>query len=135
MHTLLTVPPPSITLTGSPLDEDFHLGLLFTITGRAEFNHAVDTHLNVDSYWSKANLLSDLSNANITSAVQVAVSPMVYVTNLTVYLLDMETDSGDYSLTFNVTSGPFTAGTSNTTTRLINVMSMSILYVLGYITL
>ena len=56
---------------------------------------------------------------------------MVYETNLTMNLLDTVRDSGDYSLTFSVTSGPFTAGTVNTTTRPIIVICMSILICIG----
>ena len=134
-RTLLIVPPPSITITGSPLDEGFHLGFLLTFIGRAEINLAVDTPLNVNSSWSKSNPLSDLSNANITAALQVVVNPMVYETNLSVNLMDMVRDSGDYSVTFSVTSGPFTTGSTNTTTRSINVLRMSILYAMAYIKL
>ena len=134
IYTLLTVPPPSITITGSPMDEDFHIGLLLTFSGRAEFNQYVDTPLTVDSSWDKTNPPSNLSNADITTAMEVGVSPTMYETNLTVNLMDTVADSGDYSVTFSVPSGPFTVGTVSNTTRPIIVLRMSILYVLAYIT-
>ena len=121
-YVLPTVPPPTITITGSPQDEGFHIGLLLTFTGRAEFNLAVDIPLNVSSAWSKTTPSSDLSNANITTAVQVMENPTVYETNLTLHLLDTEGDSGNYIITFITSSSSFTAGTTDTYSRPITVM-------------
>ena len=117
-----TVPPPTITITGSPLDEGFHIGLLLNFTGRAEFNLAVDTPLNVSSTWSKSNPFSDLRNTNITTVVQVMKKPTVYETNLTLNLLDTEGDSGDYIITFITSSSSFSAATADSYSRHITVM-------------
>ena len=124
---LPTVPPPTITITGSPQDEGFHIGLLLTFTGRAEFDVAVDMPLNVSSAWSKSDPFSDLSNTIITSIVEEMGKPMVYETNLTIYLQNTMEGNGNYILTIITSSSAFTAGITDTYTRKITEICMSLI--------
>ena len=118
---------PSLTITGSPVDEGFHTGLLLTFTGRAEFNPAVDTPLTVNGMWTKTNPSSNLtadSRVSIEGPRQAQERPMmVYETSLTVNLLDMgKGDSGDYMVRLNISSLSFTTGTTVSRTRSIVVL-------------
>ncbi len=120
------VPTPTLLITGSPLDEDFHTGLNVTFTGRAEFDTAVDTPIMVGGVWTKTNPSSNLTSdtrVSISAPVQVQATPnMVYETTLTINTLDM--DSGDYNLAVTIsTAQPFILGTTATTTRNIEVLS------------
>ncbi len=83
------VPPPTLTITGTPVDEGFHTGLPLTFTGRAQFSPAVDTPLDVTVVWTKTTS-SDLTaddRVTLTEAVMVGVSPMVFESTLSVNVL------------------------------------------------
>ena len=129
--TLPLVPTPTLIITGSPVDEDFHTGLNATFTGRAEFSPAVDTLLIVGGVWRKTTPPSDLTTdtrVTISDPIQVQVTPyMVYETYLTIDTLDMNRgDSGDYNLVVTVnTAQPFILGTTATITRNIEVLGKS----------
>ena len=118
---------PSLTITGSPVDEGFHTGLLLTLTGRAEFNPAVDTPLTVNGMWTKSNPSSDLtadSRVSIKGPDQVLGSPMmVFEIYLSVDTLNMTGgDGGDYTITLDISSLPFTTRTTVSRTRNIVVL-------------
>ena len=124
---LLSVPMPSLTITGSPINEGFHTGLLLTFTGMAVFNPAVDTPLTVNGMWTKTNPFSDLtvnSHINITEPTLVQERPMmVYETSLTVDTLDVRRgDSGDYMVRLDISSLSFTTRTTVSHTRSIVVL-------------
>ena len=112
------------------MDEGFHTGLNLTLTGRAEFNPAVDTPLDVRGVWSKTNPSSDLTaDDRVTIMDPVLVreggpgSSVVYESTLTVDTLDVARgDSGDYTLSLDISSVPFTTGTNISTTRSITVL-------------
>ena len=120
------VPPPTLTITGSPVDEGFHDGLNLTFTARAEFNPAVDTPLLVRGVWSKTNPFSDLTaddRVTIMDQEVVESGSDVYESTLTVDTLDVARgDSGDYTLSLDISSVPFTTGTNISTTRSITVL-------------
>ena len=119
------VPPPTLTITGSPVDEGFHTGLNLTFTGRAEFNPAVDTPLDVRGVWSKTNPSSDLTADDRVTIMDPELvrqggpgSGVVYESTLTVDTLDVPRgDSGDYTLSLDISSVPFNTGTNISTTR------------------
>ena len=117
---------PSLAITGSPVNEGFHTGLFLTLTGRAEFNAAVDTPLTVEGTWTKTNPFSNLTfnqRVSTTGPVQVQGNPMVYQASLTVNPLNAEQrDTGDYTLRLDITSFPFTTGTTVSSTRNIIVL-------------
>ena len=101
------VPPPTVTITGSPLDERFHVGLALTFTGRAEFNPAVNSPLpNVEPLWLKtapsSNLTTD-ERVSISEAMMVGVDPTVLESNLTISPLRVG-DVGTYTLSFTISS-------------------------------
>ena len=124
-----TVPPPTLTITGAPVDQGFHSGLNLTFTGRVEFSAAVDTPLIVSGVWSKVNPPSDLTTDERVRIVPPELvgsgsgSGVVYESTLTVETLDSTRgDSGDYTLSLTISSTPFTTGTSVITTRTITVL-------------
>ena len=126
-----SVPPPSLTITGSPVDEGFHTGLLLTLTGRAEFNPAVNIPITMVGSWTKDNS-SDITSdgrVSVEGPVLVQSSPKVYETTLTVDVLDRARgDSGNYSIRLDImTSEPFTTGITTTLTRSITVSGNEVL--------
>ena len=113
------------------MDEGFYTGLLLTLTGRAEFNPAVNIPITVVGSWTKDNspdFTSD-SRVSIEGPVLVESSPKVYETTLTVDVLDRARgDSGNYSIRLDImTSEPFTTGTTATLTRSITVSGNEVL--------
>ena len=118
---------PSLTITGSPVNNGFHTGLLLTLTGRIEFNLAVDTPLTVNGMWTKTNPFSDLtadSRVSIKGPHQVLDSlMMVFEIYLTVDTLSMSRgDGGDYTITLDISSLPFMTGTTVSLTHGIVVL-------------
>ena len=102
---------------------------MLTFTGRAEFDPAVDSALNVDAMWTKTTPTSDLTaDDRVTSgeAVMVGMNPMVFESNLTIDTLDRErNDSGTYTFFVNVTSASPVVGTTASESRSIEVLSKS----------
>ena len=76
--------------------------------------------------WSKANPFSDLTaddRVTIMDQEVVESGSDVYESTLTVDTLDMDReDSGDYTLSLDISSVPFTTGTNISTTRSITVL-------------
>ena len=125
-----TVPSPTLTITGSPLDDGFHTGLVLTFTGRVEFHPDVNSPLNVDAVWSRTGPSSDLiadMRVSIGQAVMVGTDPMVFESNLTINTLDRDrNDSGTYNFFVNVTSSEApVVGTTTSTERTITVLGKS----------
>ena len=122
-----SVPPPSLTITGSPVDEGFHTGLLLTLTGRAEFL-ALNIPITVVGSWTKDNSPDFTSDGRVSikGPVLVESSPKVYETTLTVDVLDRARgDSGNYSIRLDIMT--FTTGTTATLTRSITVSGNAVL--------
>ncbi len=124
-----SVPHPTVTITGSPIDSGFHAGVLLTFTGRAEFDRAVNSHLNVAVMWTKTAPPSDLSaDGRVTAGevVMVGGDPMVFESNLTINTISDRLDNGTYTLSLNISSTqPNTLGTTVSEGRTIMVTSKS----------
>lgn len=127
------VPPPTVTITVSSMEEGYHTGLSVTFTGRAEFGPAVDTPLNIRGTWSKSNRMR-FFNLTASSRVRI-VEPqlvhgrpgsghgMVFESTLTVESLGVgREDSGNYTLSLEISSQSFTTGTANYGTYSITVL-------------
>lgn len=103
--------------------------MLLTFTGRAEFNPAVDTPLNVIGVWSKTNPSSDLSSdsrVTIGEVMMVGGNPMVFESDVIIDTLDTNQDNGTYTLSLNISSTqPNTLGTSTSLSRTIVVTGRS----------
>ena len=113
------VPHPSLVITGVPLDEGFHAGLLLTFVARAEFPLAVDTPLSVSGVWSAPD--DNSSRVSIVDPVVVQNRPTVYVSNYSL-VLDMELDAGTYTFSLNIYSAPFLTGTTISSSREVTVL-------------
>ncbi len=124
-----SVPPPTVTITGSPIDEGFHTGSLQTFTGRAEFDPAVDSFLNVVGMWAKTAPSSDLTadgRVTVGEVVMVGGDPMVFVSNLTINTTNDMLDNGNYTFSLTISSTqPNTVGTNVSVGRTIIVTSKS----------
>ena len=125
------VPPPILNISVSSMDKENHaeilstftVGIPVTFTAEVEFDHSVDTPLNVSGVWSKPNRLLDLeadSHVIIVEPYLFQESPKIYVSNLTVDVV--RGDSGDYTFSLDVSSVAFTERISINSTRSINVL-------------
>ncbi len=109
------VPAPTIAITGTPVNEGFHVGLTLTFTATATFNSAVDTNLTILSSWTSQR------NVNTTEVTHSGTNPMAYSTTLTVDLQDTQSVPESYSVEFNVLSTMYTIGVYTNKTRNITV--------------
>ena len=50
--SLHTVPPPQITISGSPVNDSFFAGILFNLTCNIQLDPAVDTEVSVTGMWN-----------------------------------------------------------------------------------
>ena len=102
------------------MDTGFHTGLPITFTGRAEFDPAVDTPLNVIALWMSPVDLTTDERVSIKGPELVEASPIVYESNYSV-LLEMGRDNGSYTLSLDISSVPYTTGIMDSVTRNITV--------------
>ncbi len=115
---MFLVPAPTIAITGSPVNEDFHVGLTLTFIATATFNIAVDTNLTILSSWTSQR------NVNTTEVTHSGTNPMAYSTTLTVDLQDTQSVPESYSVEFNVLSTMYIVGVYTNKTRIIIVEGM-----------
>ena len=52
--SLHTVPPPQITISGSPANDSFFAGILFNLTCYIQLDPAVDTQVSVTGMWNRS---------------------------------------------------------------------------------
>ena len=115
--SIFTVPPPTITIEGSPVNEGFHIGLILTLTAKAKFNPAVDfiNDTQVSSYWTTPR------RANAINATMVMSHPLSFTTHITVNFQNMIKDSGLYTVWFLISSSLYSTMRNNSHTRNITV--------------
>lgn len=117
-----------MTITTSPIIDGFYNGLSLTFTGMAEFHPNVDSPLHISGTWSKTNPFLNLRTdtrvrLNDPHLVVNGSGAMVYVSSLTLNGLDTERgDSGDYTLSLDISSHSHTVGTRSSSTHSITVL-------------
>ena len=114
-----TVPPPTITIEGSPVDEGFHIGLILTLTAKAEYNPAVDfiNDTQVSSYWTTPR------TANVTNVTLIMSHPLSFTTHVTVNFQNTTKDSGLYTVWFLIYSTLYSTMRNYSQSRNITVES------------
>lgn len=100
IYIYFIVPPSVVTITGSPINDEFHVGLDLTLIGRTVFNSAVDTpiELMVSSSWISPR------NSFTTATKKVNGSYIQFITKLSIKLQNITTDSGNYTVIFSINS-------------------------------
>ena len=124
-HTF-TVPPPTLTITGSPRDTDFFQGLDITFACNIELSSGVDSPIVVESiWWKNETILESSSDDRITvnNATEVML-PSVYQTSVRLNPMDFD-DADTYvcEVTVMPLNGTFIAGISESTSRNITDIS------------
>ena len=121
-----SVPPPIVTISGSPRDTDLFQGLDVTFTCDIELSPAVDSPVVVQGNWRKnATIIEDSSDGQITVAnATVLMPPTSYQTIIRFNPMDFD-DADTYfcSVTVIPQNETFIAGTSMSTIR--NVTDIS----------
>ena len=101
------------------MDEGLHIGLLLTLTAKAEFSPAVDfiNDTQVSSYWTTPR------TANVTDVFMITSHPLSFSSNLTVNVQSTTHDSGLYTVWFLIFSYIYNAKRNNSHTREVTVES------------
>ena len=114
-----TVPLPTITIERSPVDEGFHIGLILTLTAKAEYNPAVDfiNDTQVSSYWTTPR------TANVTNVTLIMSHHLSFTTHVTVNFQNTNKDSGLYTVWFLIYSTLYSTMSNQFQSRNITVES------------
>ena len=101
------------------MDEGFHIGLLLTLTAKAEFSPAVDfiNDTRVSSYWTTPR------TANVTNVTLKMSHNISFATNVTVNFQNMTKDSGLYTVWFLIYSTLYSTMRNYSQSRNITVES------------
>ena len=119
-----TVPPPSVTFTGSP---PLYAGVRFTLTCDIELNNNVNTAVDVSTTWGiSGNVLANGTDSRITFSGTTG-NGLSYQTEIVFDPLSNdgdEDDDGNYTCTAVVTpsSTQYITGVNSTGTRSIDVL-------------
>ena len=121
-----SVPPPILTITGSPRDADFFQGLDITFACNIELGSAVDSPIMVQSIWWKNDTVlesGDDDRITVTNAT-VVMPPSVYQTTVRFNPMDFD-DADTYTCAVSVMplNDTFIAGISESTSRNITNIS------------
>ena len=123
--SLHTVPPPQITITGSPTNVTFFAGSPFNLTCSIQLDPAVDTQVSVTAMWYRSGtLLTNDSHITVFGASENTSSPLLYQSRVHFNPLSGE-DGGLFACEAVVEpQSPhttFVVGTSAVNVRQINV--------------
>lgn len=122
------VPPPILTITGSPRDTDFFQGLDLTFTCSAQLHSAVDTPVAVIATWTRngTRFTEDDDYITVTN-MTVAVLPYTYLTAARLNPIDFD-DAGVYTCQLTITPNDttFMNGTAVSATKTIITISGTI---------
>lgn len=125
---LSLVPPPILTITGSPRDADFFQGLDLTFTCSAELQSTVDTPVTLMATWMRndTKLVEDDGYMTVTN-VTVAALPHTYLTTVRLNPIDFD-DAGTYTciVTVSADNTTFINGTTVSAMRTVTIISGTI---------
>ena len=126
IYRTFTVPPPTLTITGSPRDTDFFQGLDITFACNIELSSGIDSPVVVESIWWKNETILESSNDDritVNNATEVML-PSIYPTSVRLNPMDFD-DADTYvcEVTVMPLNGTFIAGTSESTSRNITDIS------------
>ena len=101
------------------MDEDFHIGLILTLTAKAEFSPAVDfiNDTRVSSIWITPR------TAKVTDVFMITSHSLSFYSNITVNLQNTSRDSGQYTIWFLISSHLYNTERNNSHTRKVRVES------------
>ncbi len=107
-----SVPPPTVTITGSPVDYDFFTGLQLNITCSIQILQYVDSlAIDVSAHWSKDGSILLTSGDHVTVGDDpVRVGHLLYQSTVVFSSLDESRDNGEYTCRGRINSSqPATA--------------------------
>ena len=74
----IIVPEPSVTISGSPINDHFYTGLQLNLTCQVEFILPVDTELRLSTLWMKAHSNINSDRITVLGSERVSLNPMKY---------------------------------------------------------
>ena len=100
------VPPPVVSITGSPVDSDFFTGLRLTLICSIHIPQNLQSMpWTVSAYWTKAGSRIISNSRVIVEETVVMVQPLLYQSTLVFNSLDRSRDeSGEYTCTASINS-------------------------------
>lgn len=99
----LAVPPPNVTITGSPVNANFFTGLQLNLTCLVQISTHKGYKVSISAQWSKSGD-SILTSDSVVVEEVMEVTPLVYRTSLVFMSLDKaKGDEGNYTCSVTVT--------------------------------
>ena len=122
----MLVPPPLLTVVGSPRDANFYQGLDLTFTCSAQLQSAVDTPVTVTATWMRNNtrLVEDNdSYVTLTDVAVASVLPQTYLTIVRLNPMDFD-DAGTFTCIVTVVpdNASFINGTTASATKTVTTV-------------
>ena len=90
------VPPPRMTITGSPRDTGFFRGLVLTFTCMIEIDPSVNTDVTVEARWERNETQLESSNDGRITVINTGLGSAPYQTQVRFNATDFE-DAGTYN--------------------------------------
>ena len=124
---LFTVREPQVSITGSPFDSGFYIGLELTLTCDIQLDaNTVDSGIVVGATWTESGspVIAEAGRVTISDAVMVSFDPLLFRSTLTFTPLGLA-DSHSYTCALTVTPQiqAFITGTTASVIKLVQVES------------
>ena len=121
------VPPPTVVITGSPINSNFFTGLQLNLTCHIHIpSELLSVPISVTAQWTMSGTVLT-SNSRLTVEEElVQVGPLLYQTSLVFNSLDGRVDNGNYTCSVTVDAIPESVnvrGAAVSTTKAITVES------------
>ena len=121
------VPPPTVVITGSPINSNFFTGLQLNLTSHIHIpSELLSVPISVTAQWTMSGTVLT-SNSRLTVEEEpVEMGPLLYQTSLVFNSLDEMEDNGNYTCLVTVNAIPDSVnvrGAAISTTKTIKVES------------
>ena len=118
------VPPPRLTIIGSPRDTGFFRGLVLTFTCMVEIPPSVDTDVTVEARWERNGTQLESSNDGRITVINTGLGSAPYQTQVRFNATDFE-DAGTYNCSARIIPQmpEFILEAAGVVTRTITILS------------
>ena len=124
------VPPPRLTITGSPRNAGFFRGLVLTFTCTIEIHPSVDIDVTVEARWERNGTQLENSNDGRITVINTGLGGVPYQTQVRFNPTDFE-DAGTYNCSARIIPQmpEFILEATGVVTRTITVLSNIIIII------
>ena len=100
--SVTTIPPPTVTITGSPINSHYFSGLQLNLTCHIQLPMLRGYRVSVSFQWSKSGSVLASSGRMSVDEGAVEVGPLLYQSSLVFNSLDGDRDDGNYTCSVTV---------------------------------